>query len=87
MATQLNEYEFVSHGRPHRYDWTSWSNGKPWKLTQGEDFTVSTQGMRGNIYSYAKANKMKAQTSITDEGKTIVVLLTKATTKKVAATI
>lgn len=78
MAIELTEYEFVTQGRPHRYDWKSWANGKTWKLTKGTDFTVSAQGMRGNIYSYAKANNLKARTSITDGGTSVIVLMSQS---------
>lgn len=55
MAKQLDEFpEGLRVGRPSKYDWASWLNGKPWQVSVGEDFHTSLESFRQTVKSAAK---------------------------------
>lgn len=57
MAKQLDEFpENAGRGRPDKYDWTTWFNGKPWELEAGTDFDVNlaVESFRATAKSAAK---------------------------------
>lgn len=60
MGIQLDEeaFELVAQstrrGRPEKYPWGEWLNGKPWSIERGVDFEQSANNMRSTIYSAAK---------------------------------
>ena len=51
MARQLKDFNFPE---PTAYDWDRWTNGKAWEIVQGEDYSVSTESMRTNLYDKAR---------------------------------
>ena len=73
MAEQLSTYKFPTRGRPHKYQWSSWVDGTPWKLVKGTDFTVTTETMQANARTYAKKNDLVVRTAITDNGDSLIV--------------
>ena len=36
------------------YPWSKWTDGKPHKITQGKDFTVSITNMQSAIYGFCR---------------------------------
>lgn len=46
------------------YPWKSWFDGRIWKLTQGEDFMVSMEVMRTQVYSNAQKYDVSVNTSV-----------------------
>lgn len=73
MAEQLSDFKFPTRGRPHKYTWSSWTDGKPWKLVKGSDFEVATKTMQANARIYAKKNNLRANTAIIENGNAIIV--------------
>lgn len=73
MAEQLDSFTFPTHGRPYKYEWKAWANGKPWRLVSGKDFDVSCETMRTNARTYAAKHSLKVRTAVTDEGTTLVI--------------
>jgi hypothetical protein len=73
MAEQLDTFTFPTHGRPYKYEWKSWANGKPWKLVSGKDFTVSCETMRTNARTYANKHGLKVRTAIVDNGQSLIL--------------
>lgn len=56
MAKQLDEFpEGLRVGRPNKYDWNSWLDGKVWLLEAGTDFDVSPESFRMTAKSAAKS--------------------------------
>ena len=49
-------------GKSNKYPWKDWLNGKVWKLTQGTDFTCSSQTFRGMVYSASHRKGLKVIT-------------------------
>jgi len=80
MATQLNDFSFTPAGRPSKYQWDQWANGKPWKLEAGTDFTISVESMRTAARAYAARRGLKVKTSVVD-GRTALVLQFERTPK------
>ena len=76
MAEQLKTFTFPGRGRRFKYQWEPWTNGKPWKLVVGEDFTVSVKTMQSNARTYAQKHDLKVSTAIVDEGTALVVQFT-----------
>lgn len=73
MAEKLKGYEFPAKGRPQKYEWSVWSDGNPWRLEHGIDFTVAVRTMRTNASAYAKKHGMKVRTAAVDDNKAIIV--------------
>lgn len=76
MAEQLKNFEFPSRGRPYKYRWEAWTNGKPWKLVAGDDFTVSIKTMQSNARTYAQKHNYSLNTAIVDDGTALVLQFT-----------
>jgi hypothetical protein len=58
---QLNSFDWGGGGagRPQKYPWGEWENGKPWEIVKGEDYHVSSQNMQVNLHMRAaKDNKV-----------------------------
>lgn len=76
MAERLEDYDFDGEAMARRtqnlpkYPYDEWLDGRPWKIRQGEDFTVSVRSMMRNIQNYARENKLgRIRTSIpADQG-------------------
>lgn len=69
MATQLDTFPGPGGaGRPRRYPWDEWTNGRPWRITRGEDYTIATENMRTNLHMRATSIGRKVQTRrVTDD--------------------
>jgi hypothetical protein len=54
-------------GRPQKYPWQEWENGRPWEIVKGEDFNVSTHNMQVNLHMRAaKLDKIVRTRTIND---------------------
>lgn len=82
MAEELSDFEFPRPGRPYRYEWKAWTNGKPWKLVAGKDFQVSVETMRTNARSHAAGLGLKVRTAVVDDGAALIVCFTPADASK-----
>ena len=51
-------------GRPERYPWTKWSDGKPRRASKGKDFTCTPSGFVRSAHSYAKRSGLKVVTNL-----------------------
>jgi hypothetical protein len=78
MAEQLTDFEFRRHGRPLKYPWAQWADGKPWRLVAGEDFTVTAEAMRTNARAFGTRNNYTVSTAVVDGGKALIVRFTPA---------
>jgi hypothetical protein len=54
MAEPVDGSNLFKHGRPVKYPWDEWFDGQSWKLTQGEDFHCTVDGMDSTIRAHAK---------------------------------
>lgn len=78
MAQKLKAFEFPAKGRPQKYEWTTWSDGNPWRLERGVDFEVAVRTMRTNASAYAKKHGMRVRTAVVDDNSAIIVQFTPA---------
>lgn len=46
-------------GRPSKYPWLDWTDGRAWRIVEGEDFHCSKQSMRRTLYGRAYGTGMK----------------------------
>jgi hypothetical protein len=75
MAEELDSYEkFERRGWSHRrkYNWEAWTNGKPWRLRQGEDFDVSVHSFRTQVTNYGNKHGLKVLT-VEEDGGVLVI--------------
>lgn len=64
MARRVPDFEFgVRRGKP-KYPWNKWTDGEPWEVVRGKDFTCTPGSLV--VYLYHKANElgMNVRTSI-----------------------
>jgi len=61
MAKKLRKLQERGPGRPAAYPWDRWLDGKPWKLIQGEDFSVSLRSMDNNIRKAAERKGLQVR--------------------------
>jgi hypothetical protein len=59
MARQLKNFQFPE---PTEYDWNRWTDTHAWEIVQGEDYSVSTESMRTNLYDKARQLKRSVRT-------------------------
>jgi hypothetical protein len=52
----------VYRGRPRKYPWDKWANGKTWVTVKGEDFTCSTHQFQVTVHAHARYHGMIATT-------------------------
>lgn len=78
MAERDNNFDF-----PMRYDWAAWFNGETWRLSKGEDFSVSVPVFRSMAYRAAAARRGSLLTTI--DGDDLVVRFTPRKKKAPAA--
>lgn len=71
MAKELEEFP-AKHGNA-KYDWAAWLNGKPWELTQGEDFDISLSSFRVSAVQAARDRGGKIRSTKTSE-KTLAIM-------------
>lgn len=56
MARRLETYQFgVKRGNP-KYPWEKWTDGEPWELVRGKDFTCTPGSLV--VYLYHKAREL-----------------------------
>ncbi len=69
MAEIVEDHNWNAPGRRREaYPWDDWTNGKIWKITQGEDFEVRMSSMQSqlrNRYRY-KAQGFKVRINMFD---------------------
>lgn len=53
MAHPLNSLP-KRRGRRPLYPWSEWADGRPWRITRGEDFAVPAQSMAAMIRAHAQ---------------------------------
>lgn len=46
---------------PTKYPWAEWTSGSWWKITQGEDYNVSTDNMWRTLTLHAQRHSMTVQ--------------------------
>lgn len=78
MAEVLEEFSFNGSpnrddGYPVRYEWDKWLNGQVWKLTQGEDFTISVSNFRNSAFVAAGKRDLKVRTTTNKADGTVVI--------------
>ncbi|HEY6312886.1 MAG TPA: hypothetical protein VIY52_19080 [Streptosporangiaceae bacterium] len=87
MATQLNT--FPGPRPPQgRYPWDEWTNGRPWRITRGEDYDIPTENMRANLHMRASSMGRKVQTQKTtdDQGEGLIFQFSADETEQDVAT-
>jgi hypothetical protein len=74
MAKKLAKFDFPNHGAGRsKYPLDEWFNGSIWKLTRGEDYTITTAHMRSVLYTAARNRGLRLMSSIQDDGNSIVI--------------
>ena len=73
MATQLDTFPGPRVPQ-RRYPWDEWTNGRPWRITRGEDYDISTENMRTNLHMQASSRGRKVQThrATDDQGDSLI---------------
>lgn len=59
--------DLVSAGRPRKYPWEEWLDGRTWELTRGEDFTSNALAFRNQIYTRARDFGKLVSVTIVDD--------------------
>lgn len=54
----------LSKGRPPKYQWHVWTDGKARRLRQGEDFDATLESFRTMVHRKARDLNLKAHTKI-----------------------
>ena len=67
-------------GRPERYPWKRWTDGKVRRAMKGRDFACSVHGFVGTAHSYAKRNGLKVTTVVV--GDSVEFQFSKPTSRK-----
>lgn len=76
MAKELEQFpENAGRGRPDKYPWETWFNGKPWQLDAGEDFdaTLKPESFRATARSAAQKRGGKLKAAVINDGKSLVI--------------
>lgn len=60
MAQQLDRLE---HARS-KYDWPTWTNGRPWRAKAGRDFDCSVVGFRQTLYTHARKAGLRVSIAV-----------------------
>lgn len=64
MARRLATFQFgVKRGNP-KYPWEKWTDGEPWELVHGKDFTCTPGSLVVYLYHKAREFDTKVKTSI-----------------------
>ena len=66
MATIINDYTFPPTGRPEKYPWNEWFDGKTRRLQRGVDFSNHPGNFRMTVYQAARRRGVVVQTSLED---------------------
>lgn len=56
MGKQVAKFPEVKRGRPIKYPFQNWFNGKKWALEEGKDFDVAPESFKAALY--AAKNRM-----------------------------
>jgi len=59
-------FKFTSIGRPRRYEWEDYTDGRVWMFQRGDDFpkNVSTASFRSSAYSFGKRYGFSVRTAV-----------------------
>ena len=68
MATVLKALPPTTAGRPSKYDWGKWTDGRAWEIKQGKDFTCSCDTVAMTIYQRARREGCKVTIRRVDAG-------------------
>ena len=71
MARKLTKHDFPNPGRPHRYNWAEWSDGSPWELKKGVDYT-NPNGLIASARAYAWREGLRC--SVDRSSESVIVL-------------
>lgn len=63
----------ISKGRPPKYQWEDWTDGKPRRLYQGGDFDATLESFRTMVHRKARDIGMRAHTKINKADSSIQV--------------
>lgn len=64
MARRLQTFQFgVRRGNP-KYPWHEWTDGEPWEVVHGKDFTCTPGSLVVYLYHKAGGLETKVKTSI-----------------------
>lgn len=87
MATQLSTFPGPSAPQG-RYPWDEWTNGRPWRITRGEDYDIPTENMRANLHMRASSMGCKVQThkATDDRGEGLIFQFSLDSTEQGVAT-
>lgn len=70
MAKTVEKMPTVRRGRPEKYPYKDWFNGRNWALTEGEDFTVTPESFKAAIYARKTALGFEVRTRTVKDEKT-----------------
>jgi hypothetical protein len=56
VARRLDEYNFSKRQGRLKYPWHRWTDGQPWEITQGQDYTCTSGSL--SVYLYHKAREL-----------------------------
>jgi hypothetical protein len=55
-------------GRPTKYPWGEWTDGKPRSIVQGEDFNLEPRVMVSALHTHATTHDLAVETRTDDKG-------------------
>lgn len=73
MAEKLDDFNFTRKGRQSAtpYHWDDWFNGEIWKLTQGEDFSITAASFGTCVYPAAYRRGLRVRVNV--RGDTVIL--------------
>lgn len=57
-------------GRPAKYPWKRWSNGRTYRAVKGRHFTCSARGFASTVHQYCWTRNLRAVTTV--QGETVI---------------
>jgi len=66
VAQPLEEWPTLE--REQRYPWSEWLDGRPWRISRGEDYDARAKTFVANARAQAKRRGGSVRTRIVDEG-------------------
>lgn len=73
MGDILETFPEHHRGRPAKYPWADWLDGRVHRLKQGEDFEIKPISFRALVHRTAKSDRFRGKVETTVDGRTVVI--------------
>jgi hypothetical protein len=73
VAKVVEDFDWGIPGRPAKYPWDEWLDGRIWVLRRGEDFACDVETIRSGAKKRLRKKGMTIRTRIHEEGDVLVM--------------